>query len=384
MIVDVVVVGGGVVGLSAALAMHRRRLSVTLLDSGPLNVAEDEVSPRVYAINPASQRLFQQLNVWNRLKQERLSPYRHMHVWDEAKGNHIDFDSRMIASERLGSIIDDANIKQALLAEIATSAIQLLPESTVTAVEECSDRIEIRTAQRSISAKLLIIADGALSPTRTLLKVPITEWSYHQEALVTTVQTEKSHDQTAFQIFNSEGTIAFLPLVDTHQCSIVWSGAPHLIQQRMILSESAFNQKLTTAFSAKLGQVSMLSKRYAFPLRMRHVGQYTGSRWLLMGDAAHTIHPLAGLGLNVGLADLSAWIERLEKDNRNLTTKKTLGSYQRHRKYAVWQTIALMEGFKALFLNPFPPVVAVRGLGLKLCNRLIPIKRLFIDHATGG
>lgn len=380
---DVVVVGGGVVGLSAALAMHRRGLSVTLLDSGSLKVSPNEISPRVYAINHASQRLFQQLNVWDRLQQDRLSPYRHMHVWDEAKGNHIDFDSRMIAAERLGSIIDDANIKQALLAEIATSTIQLLPESTVTAVDERLDEIEIRTAQQSVSAKLLIIADGALSPTRTLLKVPVTQWSYHQEALVTTVQTEKSHEQTAFQIFNAEGTIAFLPLVDTHQCSIVWSGAPHLIQQRMTLSEETFNQQLTTAFAAKLGQTSMISKRYAFPLQMRHVGQYTGSRWLLMGDAAHTIHPLAGLGLNVGLADLTAWIGLLEKDNRNLTTKKALGAYQRHRKYAVWQTIALMEGFKTLFLNPFPPVVAVRGLGLKLCNQLMPIKRLFIEHATG-
>lgn len=380
---DVIVIGGGVVGLSAALAMHHRGLSVALIDAGKLSVASSEVSPRVYAINHASSRLLQQLNVWDRLASQRLSPYQHMHVWDAGKKAHIDFDARMIASDRLGSIIDDANLRHALLQEIATHRIRLLPESTVTAVDVRPDEVEVRAGQHCLSAKLMIVADGALSPTRELLDVPITQWPYHQHALVATVETEKNHQHTAYQIFTPDGPLAFLPLADGHHCSIVWSSAPHLTQHRMTLADDEFNQQLTSAFQAKLGQATLISKRYAFPLHMRHVKHYCGPRWLLMGDAAHTIHPLAGLGLNVGLADLATWLGVLGDDNQHLYSKKTLGAYQRQRKYAVWQTIALMEGLKALFLNPLPPIAALRGFGLTMCNQLSPLKRLFIEHATG-
>ena len=380
---DVIVVGGGVVGLSAALAMHNRGLSVTLIDAGKLNAEPAGVSPRVYAINHASQRLLQQLHVWDRLDKQRCSPYQHMHVWDAAKGAHIDFDARMIATERLGSIIDDANLKHALLQEIVTKPIRLLPESRVTAVDVRPDLVEVRTAQHCLHAKLMVVADGALSPTRELLDVGFTQWPYHQHALVTTVQTEHAHQYTAYQIFTPDGPLAFLPLADDHQCSIVWSSTPHLTQHRMMLSEDEFNQQVTAAFEAKLGKTTMISKRYAFPLHMRHVKHYSGSRWLLMGDAAHTIHPLAGLGLNVGLADLTAWLSLLGENNDNLCAPKTLGAYQRQRKYAVWQTIALMEGLKAMFLNSSPPIAALRGFGLTLCNQFTPLKRLFIAHATG-
>lgn len=374
----IIVIGGGVVGLSAALAMHQQGYSVTLLDAGPLHVDALTISPRVYAINPASQRLFQQLGIWNSLDMARLSPYQHMHVWDAATQAHIDFDSRMIAASQLGTIIDEAHLRHALLSAIATTDIALHPESTVVSVKEGPDTIDVCTDQQSWAAALLIIADGASSSTRELLRVPMTQWPYHQHALVATVQTEKPHQQTAYQVFNSDGVLAFLPLVDPHQCSIVWSSRPQLTQHRIKQSDGVFDQQLTDAFEHKLGRTTVLSKRYSFPLQMRHVKQYAGSRWILMGDAAHTIHPLAGLGLNLGLADLASWLSLLNDKTRHLSAKKTLGAYQRQRQHAVWQTIALMEGLKTLFLTPLTPIARIRGLGLNLCNRLTPLKRLFI------
>lgn len=379
----VIVVGGGVVGLSAALAMHQRGYSVVLLDAGSLHVEASTVSPRVYAINPASQRLFQQLGIWDGLDAARLSPYQHMYVWDMATQAHIDFDSRMIAASQLGTIVDEANIRHALLQAIAKTDIALFPESAVVSVTEHPDAIEVCTNQRSWTAALLMIADGASSSTRELLRVPITQWSYHQHALVATVQTEKPHQQTAYQVFSPEGVLAFLPLPDKHQCSIVWSSRPKLTQHRVEYAEEEFNQLLTAAFENKLGQTKVISKRLSFPLQMRHVKQYAGSRWILMGDAAHTIHPLAGLGLNVGLADLIDWLTLLNDKKHGLCAKKTLGAYQRQRKYAVWQAIALMEGLKTLFLTPLTPIATLRGLGLNLCNRFTPLKRLFIEHAAG-
>jgi 2-octaprenylphenol hydroxylase len=379
----ITIVGGGVIGLSAAVAMHQLGFAVNLIDAGSLEVNPSDISHRVYAINQASQQLFQRLGVWETLDKARLSPYQQMVVWDAASNAHIDFDARMVAAAELGSIIDETNLRYALLRLISSTDIILLAHQTTVRVTDRPDGIEIRTNNNTIQSDLLLIADGALSSTRELLNVALTQWSYHQEALVATVETANPHRKTAYQVFHPNGVLAFLPLANQHQCSIVWSGAPGLTQHRLRLSEDNFNQELTTAFAEKLGAVKLVSKRFTFPLTMRHVKQYVGAHWLLMGDAAHTIHPLAGLGLNVGLADLATWIDLLQQEKQPKITKKILGAYQRHRKHAVWQAIALMEGLKALFLNPFPPIAALRGLGLNLCNRLTPLKRLFIKHAAG-
>jgi 2-octaprenylphenol hydroxylase len=150
----------------------------------------------------------------------------------------------------------------------------------------------------------------------------------------------------------------------------------------MDLPEDVFAEQLTSAFAAKLGACSAADKRYQFPLRMRHAKCYSGPHWLLMGDAAHTIHPLAGLGLNVGLADLETWLALTDKNKGQISSTKMLGAYQRERKHEVWQMIALMEGLKAIFANPLSPVAALRGLGLRACNNLLPLKRLFIGQAA--
>ena len=152
----------------------------------------------------------------------------------------------------------------------------------------------------------------------------------------------------------------------------------------MGFNEEEFNQALTKAFSAKLGKVKLVSTRYRFPLYMRHAQNYVGKNWLLLGDAAHTIHPLAGLGLNVGLADIACWQQKMQRNKGVLTSARALGAYQRERKAAVWQTILLMEGFKRLFATSFPPVSLMRAIGLQCCNQLPLLKRLFIQHAAGG
>ena len=382
---DLVVVGGGVVGLTAALAMVRRGFSVALVDAGTLSVNLTTPDPRVYAINQASEALLQELGVWQRLEQTRVSPYRHMYVWDAANGADIEFDARMVAAEHLGHIVEESVLKQALLEALneEKDSLSLFPNQKVVAVESSTDKIRVDGDQKSWQGQLLMIADGANSPCRQLLTVALTSWSYHQQALVALVNTEHAHQHTAYQVFNSKGPLAFLPLIDQRQCSIVWSTTATHAEQLMALSDEEFNEHLTTAFASKLGQAKVVGKRYQFPLTMRHAKQYSGQRWLLLGDAAHTIHPLAGLGLNVGLADVATWLACLDENKNLLTSKKTLGSYQRQRKYAVWQIIAMMDVLKTLFTNPLPPVIALRGLGLGACNRLLPLKRMFIEQAAG-
>lgn len=379
---DVVVIGGGIVGLSAALAMSQRDFSVALIDAGSLTVDTSAQDPRVYAINHASQSLLDALGVWDNLDATRLSPYHHMHVWDSVSESHIDFDARMVARDRLGTIIEESVIKQALMEQIAIQGLQTFPHCRVSAVESTPDGLHLSDGNTTWQAKLLMVADGAASATRQLLGVSLTSWPYHQQAIVTRIRTEKPHQFTAYQVFHSDGPLAFLPLADPYECSIVWSTTPTRAQALMNLTEDQFADQLAEAFAYKLGRCTVADKRYQFPLHMRHAKCYSGPRWLLMGDAAHTIHPLAGLGLNLGLADLTAWLENLGADKNQVWSNKRLGIYQRQRKHAVWQMIALMEGLKAVFANPFPPVVALRSLGLRTCNHWLPLKRLFIEQAA--
>lgn len=382
---DVAVVGGGIVGLCATLAMSLRGYSVALIDAGQMEVNVRNPDARVYAINQASQNLLQDLGAWQLLEFSRLSPYQQIYVWDSISGAHIDFDSRMIASERLGTIIEESTLKKALLhaLDLQKTRLTLFSNSKINALHESEESIEISSDDSSWQAKLLMIADGANSPCRQLLNIPTTSWPYHQEAIVALVNTEKSHQQTAYQVFNKDGPLAFLPMIDEKLCSIVWSTTQSKTKELMALDDEDFNKALTKAFAAKLGEAKVVSKRFQFPLVMRHVQQYTGSRWLLLGDAAHTIHPLAGLGLNVGLADLTTWLNCMELGSGQLATKKRLSSYQRQRKTEVWQTIALMDSLKTLFGNSSSPVIALRSLGLQVFNQVLPIKKLLINRAIG-
>lgn len=382
--VDVAVIGGGVVGLTAALAMVLRGFSVALIDAGSMRVDSLKTDARVYAINQASQDLLKQLGVWQQLDFARLSPYQQMYVWDAASLSHIEFDARTIATERLGTIIEESVLKQALLKVLnLEKKLTLFANCKITDIEPSADCIKISSTECNFQAQLLMIADGANSPCRQLLDIPMTSWSYHQEAIVALIDTEKPHQQTAYQVFNADGPLAFLPLVDKNCCSIVWSTTPTRAKELMTLSDEAFSSALTEAFTAKLGVAKVRGKRFQFPLIMRHTQQYTGPHWLLLGDAAHTIHPLAGLGLNVGFADITAWLSCLDKGANQLAANKVLGAYQRHRKHAVWQIIAMMGGLKSLFSNPLPPVIALRSIGLKFCDRFSPIKRFFIEQAIG-
>ena len=380
---DVIVIGGGIVGLCAAIAMSHRNHAVALIDAGAMIADTDAIDSRVYAINHASQALLQGLGAWERLAVDRISPYQQMHVWDAVNGAHIDFEARNVAMGHLGHIIEESIIKQALLQCVHQENITLIPHCKITELQLRPDEISISDGKTIWLGKLLMVADGANSAMRELLKVPLIHWPYHQQAIVTSLQTEKSHQRTAYQVFNRDGPLAFLPLVDSHQCSIVWSTTALNAKSLMILSDEAFGEAITSAFSAKLGKCQVIGRRHQFPLHMRHVKQYSGARWLLMGDAAHTIHPLAGLGLNLGLADLAAWLGMIDTKKQSLGSRATLGAYQRMRKFEVWQMIALMEGLKAIFANPFLPVVALRGIGIQACNHLLPLKRLFVEQAGG-
>ena len=414
---DVLVIGGGVVGLAAAAGMAARGFNTAVMDAGPLKVTlnnknlpnsrgltagssqfaepldpavkprefeENTKNTRVYAINGASQALLTRLGVWELLAPEIISPYRGMRVWDATNNAEITFDARDAAKAQLGVILEEAPLRAALLERVQALGGQLIPNTRVTAcVEEAAGMCVTSEDGISVHAKLLMVADGANSSTRELLGVSLTTWPYDHEALVATVQTEKPHQATAYQVFTPDGPLAFLPLTDPHQCSIVWSQPPERTQASMAREQGDFEAALTQAFEHKLGVVKLRSTRFSFPLHMRHVQQYSGSKWLLMGDAAHTIHPLAGLGLNVGLADLTSWLALLDERGRGAWSERLLAAYQRERKHEVWSVIALMQSIKAMFGASIAPIGVLRGLGMRALNCFSPLKRMLVAYASG-
>ncbi|QBR82951.1 2-polyprenyl-6-methoxyphenol hydroxylase [Legionella israelensis] len=380
---DCLVAGGGIVGLTAAITMSTQGYSVAVIDSGSLTADTSKPDPRVYAINQASKELLQQLGVWQYMDENCISPYQQMHVWDAANNAAIDFDSRIVATNHLGVIIEESVLKKALFLRIREQdGIHLFPESSIDSVIH-NNLITVGVAHRQWQGQLLVVTDGAHSPTREKLNVSLNSWSYHQYAIVATVEVEHKHQQTAWQVFHADGPLAFLPLTDSHQCSIVWSSASAKAKALMSLPEDEFNEKLTDAFCRKLGQTKLISKRHQFPLTMRHVKQYSGSRWLLAGDAAHTIHPLAGLGLNLGLADIACWLEEIKGLKSTPDFSKALASYQRQRKTEVWKMIFVMDSLKTLFGHPLPAVKVIRGIGLHCFNQFKPLKRFLIHQAMG-
>ncbi|MDF1757177.1 MAG: FAD-dependent oxidoreductase [Legionellaceae bacterium] len=379
---DIVIIGQGIVGLSAAIAMQQQGYKVTILDSA--SATKQTIISRVYAINQSSINLFKNLNIWNNIDESCSAAYHKMHIWDSTNNARIDFDSKIVGKNRLGFMLEESVIKKALLKEAKNVGVEIIFDFKVSKVSEEANNISVFDERDNCwQAKLLIVADGARSSTREMLGVEVTTWPYHQQAIVTNVTTEKSHSKTAYQVFQPNGPLAFLPMSDPNQSSIVWSTTKDDANILMELSDEEFAAKLSQGLDNKLGKVKISSKRFQFPLHMRHAKTYSGARWLLMGDAAHTIHPLAGLGLNVGLADLNSWIEETKHPNFNLTSVRALKSYQRKRKHALWTIIALMQGLHVLFTNKSQPVTMLRGLGLSFVNKIMPLKKLIVEHASG-
>jgi 2-octaprenylphenol hydroxylase len=380
---EVLIVGGGIVGLSAAVAMSQRGFRVIVLDKDNLKIPIVQPTKRVYALNSASLNLLKYLKVWQHLDTSEMSPYRQMHIWDAANHATLDFHARALGTSELGFILEEDALKTALLKQCNHDQVHLFPKTAIQTFKETNDAVIVHTMEHTFSTSLLFITDGANSSSRQKLNIPMTTWPYHQHAIVTTIQTETPHQETAYQVFTQDGSLACLPLNHPNQCSIVWSTSPTKAGAYLALTEDAFEMTLTSTFEGKLGACRLISSRQCFPLHMRHTQKYHGQRWILMGDAAHTIHPLAGLGLNLGLADLKTWLTLSHENKHVLYTSKQLGAYQRARKNETWKVITLMEALKMTFANPISWVQCIRGFGINTINHLPPLKRLFMAYAAG-
>ncbi len=306
-----------------------------------------------------------------------------MKVWDQCSRGSIEFESNDLAQSELGFIVENEAITSALRENLR--GIDWLCPLRLINLREDKDGIILQAEDdRTFKAPLVVGADGAHSWLRTQLNIPQKSWDYHQSAIIATVETQVPHDQTARQCFLPTGPLAFLPLSNPHHSSIVWSTTES--DRLCALSDEEFGKELTNIFGKFTGDVKPLDPRRAFPLTMRHADYYVREHVALIGDAIHTIHPLAGQGLNLGFQDARCLIETLAKahvKHPNLGRLLTLRSYERARKGENWQMIAAMEGLKRLFSCDTRPVNMMRGLGLTAVNHCGPVKRLLIKRAMG-
>ena len=386
---DVLIIGGGMVGAALACGLGDSQLSVAVIEAREpdLNWPPSEYDIRVSAITRASQRIFENIGAWEGMQKRRVSAYRDMHVWDATGPGVIHFDAAELGEPDLGHIIENSVIQAALVERLKEfSNIDYLCPQSLAGFEWADDGVTVTTATgESMFAGLLVGADGGRSWVREQAGIGVKGWAYDQTAVVCTVETETPHQQTCWQRFMPTGPVAFLPL-DDGSSSIVWSTSPEQAEALTAMSETDFCQQLGEALDGHLGQVTRVGKRGAFPLRLQHAEQYVRPRLALVGDAAHTIHPLAGQGVNLGLADAATLVQVIQDA---VSAREDLGSYAVLRRYERWRKadnltmLASMDGFKRLFSNDRLPLRWLRNLGLSITNALPPIKNNIIRYAMG-
>ncbi|MFK3624204.1 FAD-dependent 2-octaprenylphenol hydroxylase [Escherichia coli] len=388
--VDVAIVGGGMVGLAVACGLQGSGLRVAVLEQRVPEPLAADAPPqlRVSAINAASEKLLTRLGVWQDILSRRASCYHGMEVWDKDSFGHISFDDQSMGYSHLGHIVENSVIHYALWSKAQqASDITLLAPAELQQVAWGENETFLTLKDGSmLTARLVIGADGANSWLRNKADIPLTFWDYQHHALVATIRTEEPHDAVARQVFHGEGILAFLPLSDPHLCSIVWSLSPEEAQRMQQASEDEFNRALNIAFDNRLGLCKVESARQVFPLTGRYARQFAAHRLALVGDAAHTIHPLAGQGVNLGFmdaAELIAELKRLHRQGKDIGQYIYLRRYERSRKHSSALMLAGMQGFHDLFSGTNPAKKLLRDIGLKLADTLPGVKPQLIRQAMG-
>jgi len=414
---DVLIVGAGMVGLTLALALRKQsQLKIAMVDTNAVTELDDELDVRVSAINVASKSIFANLGVWAEIENTRAQGYQHMHVWDKAGIGKLDFSAQDSDSfppeENLGWIIENKVIRHALWQQAqADEGIHFFTDKKLASISHGDSDVFATFSQepeqspaQPIIAKLVVGADGANSWVRQQMNMEMIFKDYDHHAIVATVECAQGHQNTAWQVFLPTGPLAFLPLKAVHTsthsaksahasgtlCSIVYSTSPDDAQRLTNLEATDFSKALTAASDGKLGEVTLLSERFTHPLTMRLAQDFVKERVVLIGDAAHTIHPLAGQGVNLGLLDAAALAQTLtaklnehEEVSLDFVNMTDLKAFSRWRKSEATEMIAAMAAIKQAFTPQQAPLQLLRGLGMNLLNNFSPAKKQLITQALG-
>lgn len=384
--IDISIVGGGMVGAAIALALSQAGMRIALIEKqAPLEFnAGSAPDLRVSSINLASETWLSQLGAWAALDQMRLCPYQRLQAFEQPN-SIVTFNAADIKRSHLGHIVEN-NLLQLALWQQFNPNVQLFCPSSVTALEQNADSALLTLdSGEQFRSKLVIAADGGNSQLRQLAGIGTNGWQYRQACLVALVNTPYPQQDVTWQQFTPSGPKAFLPLPG-NQGSIVWYEEATRVKQLAALSPAQLTQELVNAFPAQIGEVEVVASSW-FPLARMDANRYYAGRVVLAGDAAHTINPLAGQGVNLGFADaklLSELIIDARQHNSDIGSAQLLQRYQRKRKPANLLMMSAMDGFYQVFGNDITPLRKLRQLALSVAARSAMLKTLVARYAVGS
>jgi 3-demethoxyubiquinol 3-hydroxylase len=385
---DIVIIGGGMVGAAVACSLGQSELKIAVIENAP-PPSFDSDQPhdlRVSALSIASKKILEGVGAWRGIEQRRFCPFRRMRVWED--GGDTEFNSQDIGSPELGYIVENRIIQLALLDSLEDfSNIRLFSPATI-------EKIEYRPGKDSqiqlnggkvLQAKLLVGADGAQSKVRQTAGIGVTSWDYRQHALVVYVETEGGQQDITWQRFTPDGPQAFLPLTGSYG-SLVWYHSPDEVNRLRSLSREALRDEVVSAFPKELGGVKAVLGIAHFPLRRQHAQNYVKPGLALVGDAAHTINPLAGQGVNIGLLDAAALAEVIASAitrGRDFASVPVLQGYEKMRRRENLKMMTVMDVFYQVFSNEIAPLRLLRNLGLGLAGKIAPARNKVMRLAMG-
>jgi 2-octaprenyl-6-methoxyphenol hydroxylase len=388
---DVVIAGGGMVGMTLALAMAQGGLKVVVVDPVPQKAVLDEsFDGRVCALAYSSVRMFETLGVWPDLEAD-AQPINDILVTDAELGSapspfSLHFDHREIGRP-MGVIAENRHIRRALFAAVArVKSITLRSPAALTDLENRGHAMtaELDTGD-AIDARLVVAADGRESPMRERMGIGTVGWSYPQWGIVATVAHARPHNGTAYEHFLPSGPFAILPMTG-NRSSLVWTEREDFAPAMMKLGDEAFNAEIAQRFGTHLGATRAEGPRWSYPLRFHLARAYVRPRFAVAGDAAHGIHPIAGQGLNLGLKDVAALAEVVLDAARmgiDIGDLNILRRYERWRRFDSFTMAAGMDALNRLFSNDFTPLRIARDVGLGIVDGIGPLRRFFMRHAGG-
>jgi 2-octaprenyl-6-methoxyphenol hydroxylase len=388
---DILIIGGGMVGASLGVALAPLPLRVGLIEAVEFESnAQPSYDDRTVALSYGSRRIFESLNIWERLGASGATPIQRIHISDRGHFGFTRLDAREAGVDALGYVVENRALGQALKPALAaTGNLTFICPATVEDVAFAADAASVTLSRNghreTLRARLVVAADGGRSLVRDKAGIAARRTEYHQTALVTNVTPERPHQNVAYERFTNSGPLAFLPMSE-NRCAVVWSLPANQVETLLTLDETQFLAALQERFGMRLGRFLKVGKRSVYPLALTKVSEHIRPRLVLIGNAAHTVHPVAGQGFNLGLRDVAVLAQVLSEAQR---AGRDLGDHAVLENYVAWRqrdNLAIStftDGLVRIFSNDLPPLSLLRNLGLVSVDLFPPAKRALLRLSMG-